>query len=94
MIMMKDANSVQFISLFPDDGRDVNSFYTSISQDPQKAVIFLFAVESDGLLLQAVDNAARDPVGKNMCASALRPCIMNVVGTYAGCTTQQSEMVG
>lgn len=51
--------------------RNDESFYASTSKQLHKAVIFVFDVESDGLLLQAVDNAAHHPVGDGMCVSTL-----------------------
>ena len=70
MIMTDEGDrSVHLSGFRPDDNRDSNSFYASTSKQLHKAVIFLFDVESDGLLLQAVDNAAHHPVGGGMCAS-------------------------
>ena len=70
MIMTDDGDKSVHLSGFrPNDDRDAESFYASTSKQLHKAVIFLFDVESNGLLLQAVDNAAHRPVGDGMCAS-------------------------
>lgn len=63
--------SVHLSSFRPNDVRNDESFYASTSKQLHKAVIFVFDVESDGLLLQAVDNAAHHPVGDGMCVSTL-----------------------
>lgn len=67
MVMTNDGDNSVHLSSFRDgDERDDNSFYASTSRDLHKAVIFIFDVESNGILLQAVDNAAHFPVGNGM----------------------------
>ena len=67
MVMTNDGDNSVHLSSFRDgDKRDDFSYYASTSRDLHKAVIFIFDVESNGILLQAVDNAAHFPVGNGM----------------------------
>ena len=96
MIMMHDGHFIHLPNALPDDTRDTKSFYASSSWDLPTAVVFIFDVESDGLLLQAVDKAAQPPPdGKGMCASTLSAhvsrircnvCNMLSPAAFATCT--------
>nr|Q6T6H8.1 RecName: Full=Lectin; Flags: Precursor [Ulva pertusa]AAR32648.1 lectin [Ulva pertusa] len=66
-IKVNDGNSVVHISAyFPEDRRGKYSYYAATSDELQKTVVFLFVVEDDGLLLQAVKNNAHYPVTNGM----------------------------
>lgn len=74
-IKVNDGNSVVHISAyFPEDRRGKYSYYAATSDELQKTVVFLFVVEDDGLLLQAVKNNAHYPVTNGMCVSLHSPC--------------------
>ena len=97
MIMLDDGPYIHLAIALPDDSRDVNSFYVLSSWDLPTALVFIFDVESDGLLLQAVDDAAHPPpAGQGMCASTRQfyahvllspgsPCSMCMLHSPAAC---------
>ena len=97
MIMLVDGHYMHLANALPDDSRDVNSFNVLSSWDLPTALVFIFDAESDGLLLQAVDDAAHPPpAGKGMCASTQQiyahvllapgsPCSMCMLHSMAAC---------
>lgn len=74
-IEMNDGKSAVVVSEFrADDKRGKYSYYAATSIERNKAVVFLFVVEANGLLLQAVKNNADAPVTNGMCASTPSSC--------------------
>ena len=92
--MLDDGHYFHLANALPDDSRDVKSFYVLSSGDVPTALVFIFDVESDGLLLQAVDDVAHPPpAGQGMCASTLHfyanvfilPCSRCMLHSSAAC---------
>lgn len=73
-ISMNDGHSVIHISTYrAADRRGEDSYYAATSSELHKSVVFLFVVQDDGLLLQAVKNNAHHPVTDGMCVPTHSP---------------------